>query len=311
MSKVGARNRFEAYTRARELGWIQPVEHLGSGHMSTFVTPHSLRDDIWHGQPQTVLASYWAPGKSGGYKKYESEHMPTALFCDPPYALAGIPSSDEGRNPLPEPHYLQDWFGRWGLDADSRVVVYDEGRGLMAARAWWILRWAGIADVQILDGGLRLWDELGFPIVGGPGNFATAIGGQVRTGQLPVVEIDDVRDHVASGGVLVDTRDARRFAGRREILDLKAGHIPGAINIPVRDLLNEDWTIRSPEEIRARFAEEGITSPENVIVYSGSGNHSALALAAMEHAGLGCATHYVGGWSQWAADPENPVQRGF
>lgn len=53
--------------------------------------------------------------------------MPTALFCDPAYALAGIPSSDDGRNPLPEAHYLQDWFSRWGLEEGSRVVVYDEG----------------------------------------------------------------------------------------------------------------------------------------------------------------------------------------
>ena len=164
----------------------------------------------------------------------------------------------------------------------------------MAARAWWILRWAGLDDVQILDGGLKRWDELGYPIVG-----------------LPVAEIDDVRDHIAGGGVLVDTRDSRRFEGRREILDLKAGHIPGAFHIPVRELLNDDWAIRTGEEIRERFARDGITSCENVVLYSGSGNHSALAIAAMEYAGLGCATHYVGGWSQWSADPTNPVQRGF
>ncbi|MDO5669333.1 MAG: sulfurtransferase [Corynebacterium sp.] len=279
--------------------------------MSTFVSADSLRDDIYHGLNQTVLASYWAPGEGAGYKRYESEHMPTALFCDPAYALAGIPSSDGGRNPLPEAHYLQDWFSRWGLEENSRVVVYDEGPGLLAARAWWILRWAGIDDVQILDGGLKRWDTLGYPIVGGPGNFATSDGGAVRVGALPVADIDDVRDHLAGGGVLVDNRDARRFAGRREILDLKAGHIPGALNIPVKDLLHEDFTIRSKEEVRERFAREGITDASGIIVYSGSGNHSALAIAALEYAGLGCPTHYVGGWSQWSADPTNPVQRGF
>lgn len=279
--------------------------------MSTFVNADSLRDDIYHGRHQTVLASFWAPGERGGYKKYESEHLPTALFCDPAYALSGIPGSDEGRNPLPEPHHLQDWFNRWGLHDDSHVIVYDEGRGLMAARAWWILRWAGLRNVQILDGGLKKWDDQGYPIVGGPGNFATANGATVTAGGMPVAEIDDVRDHLASGGVLVDTRETRRFEGRREILDLKAGHIPGAINIPARDLLNDDWSARAPEEIRERFARDGITSGEGVIVYSGSGNHSAQAIALMEHAGMAPATHYVGGWSQWSADPENPVQRGF
>lgn len=76
--------------------------------MTIFVSPSSLRDDIHHGHRQTVLASYWGPGETGGYIRYKSEHMPTALFCDPAYAPAGVPGSGEGRNPLPEPHHLQD-----------------------------------------------------------------------------------------------------------------------------------------------------------------------------------------------------------
>ncbi|QGU05636.1 sulfurtransferase [Corynebacterium comes] len=278
--------------------------------MSTFVSAQALRDDIYHGHRQTVLGVFWEPEEGAGHRRFESEHVPTALFCDPAYALAGIPSSEDGRNPLPEPHHLQDWFRRWGLAEDSRVVVYDEGRGPMAARAWWILRWAGMTDVRILDGGLRAWDSLNLPIVGGPGNFATSNGGEVRAGSLPVAGIDEVRDHLAAGGVLVDARDSRRFAGRREILDLKAGHIPGAVNIPAADLYDENRVVCSPEEIRARFARESITSGEGIIVYSGSGNHSAMLLAAMERAGLGVASHYVCGWSQWSADPENPVERG-
>lgn len=279
--------------------------------MSPFVSAQALRDDIYHGHRQTVLGAFWEPAEGAGLHRFESEHLPTALFCDPAYALAGVPSSEDGRNPLPEPHHLQDWFRRWGLKDGGRVIVYDEGRGLMAARAWWILRWAGMPDVQILDGGLRAWDRLNLPIVGGPGNLATDNGATVQAGSLPVADIDDVRDHLAAGGVLVDARDSRRFEGRREILDLKAGHIPGAVNIPATDLYDEERLVRSPGEIRARFAREGITSGEGIIVYSGSGNHSALLLAAMERAGLGTARHYVCGWSQWSADTGNPVERGF
>lgn len=279
--------------------------------MSPFVSAQSLRDDIYHGHRQTVLGAFWEPREGAGLHRFESEHVPTALFCDPAYALAGVPSSEDGRNPLPEPHHLQDWFRRWGLSDGGRVFVYDEGRGLMAARTWWILSWAGLTNVQLLDGGLRAWDRLNFPIVGGPGNFATANGAEVRAGMLPVADIDDVREHLAEGGVLVDARDSRRFQGLREILDLKAGHIPGAVNIPAADLYDEDRLVRSPEEIRDRFAREGITSGGGVIVYSGSGNHSALLLAAMEHAGMGIARHYVCGWSQWSADTANPVERGF
>ncbi len=127
-----------------------------------------------------------------------------------------------------------------------------------------------------------------------------------KLGSMPTATIDDVRAH---NGILLDARDCRRFAGEREILDLKAGHIPGAVNLPVTDLLNEDFTFRTPAEIRARLAEVGVTDGADVIVYSGSGNHSSQALAAMEIAGVHGARHYVGGWSQWSADPKNPVER--
>lgn len=279
--------------------------------MSTFVSAQALRDDIYHGHRQKVLAAFWAPGEGAGYRQFESEHLPTALFCDPAYALSGVPGAGNGRNPLPEPHHLQDWFRRWGLADDSRVVVYDEGRGLMAARAWWVLRWAGMKNVQILNGGLPAWERRKLPIVGGPGNFVSPNGGTVHAGALPVADIDDVKRHVAEGGLLVDAREPRRFAGQREILDLKAGHIPGAINIPAYDLYDEHKMVRTPEEIRARFSREGITSGDGVIVYSGSGNHSAMLLAAMDVAGLGAPAHYVCGWSQWSADTANPVERAF
>lgn len=278
--------------------------------MSIFVSASDLVHDIYHGHKQTVLASLWGPGEGEGKKFYQKGHLPTALFCDPAAALAGVPGSDVGRNPLPESHHLQSWFRKWGLAEGGRVIVYDEGRGILAGRAWWILRWAGVDNVEILDGGLPAWETLDLPVVGGPGNFAASSDAKVTEGQMPVATIEDAMEHSRNGGILVDTRERNRFAGRREILDLKAGHIPGAVNVPVRELQNEDYTMRSPEEIRAAFAEVGVTDGSDVIVYSGSGNHSTLALAAMEVAGLTGAAHFLGGWSQWSANPRNPVEHG-
>lgn len=161
-------------------------------------------------------------------------------------------------------------------------------------------------DVKILDGGMAAWTRAGFQTVGGPGNLGRRQALHVNPGQLPVVNIDEVKSF---DGLLVDTREVNRFAGRKERLDLKAGHIPGAVNVPSRDFLNPDNTYRSAAEIRARFEAAGVVDPKKVVVYSGSGVHSAQGIAAMHHAGLPGASLYLGGWSQWCADRSNPVER--
>lgn len=277
------------------------------GCMSNFVSATDVQQAVQQGRGFSILASIWEKNADGGYLRYKSEHIPTALYCDPEAALSGLPSSSSGRNPLPDPDQVQAAARRWGLRTNHPVVVYDQGHNLFAARAWWILRWAGVQDVRIMAGGLKKWDEHGYQIVGGPGNFAYGSNTLIEPGQMPVSTIEDVKAH---DGLLIDVRQPNRYAGRREILDLKAGHIPGAINVPVADLLNEDSTPRSKEEVIARFEQAGITDTSNAIIYSGSGNHSALALAIMEDAGLTGVSHYVGGWSQWSADVKNPVERG-
>ncbi|TNL95726.1 sulfurtransferase [Corynebacterium tapiri] len=274
---------------------------------SPFVSATDIRAAVQHGRALTILASIWETNSEGGYQRYRAGHIPTALFCDPDAALSGLPGSRSGRNPLPEVEQLQRAVDYWGLRQDRQVVVYDQGHGLFAARAWWVLRWAGVENVAIMGGGLDAWRAAGGPAVVGPGNISGHADVTVRPGSMPVATIEDVKNHQ---GVLVDVRQPNRYAGRREILDLKAGHIPGAVSIPVDELFTVENKVKTPEQVRERFAAAGLYDSSNVIVYSGSGNHSALALAAMESAGLTGAAHYVGGWSQWSADPKNPVERG-
>lgn len=276
--------------------------------MTITIGPDELASLVRTGGKTTILASMWRPGEDIGFRKYQSEHIPTSFFCDPAAALAGVPSSQEGRNPLPDPDKLQGWFRTWGLKRNRTVVVYDEGRGLFAARAWWVLTWAGLTDVRILDGGLEAWEACGYDIVGGPGGISSGCEVQVNEGQLPVATADDIR---AGGATLLDCREQSRFSGRKEHLDLRAGHIPGAVNLPSRDLMTAEGKYRSPEEIREQLHAVGIQEDSDVIVYSGSGLHSAQTIAAMRMAGFKDASMYLGGWSQWSADRSNPVEIGF
>ncbi|MDO4760609.1 MAG: sulfurtransferase [Corynebacterium sp.] len=276
--------------------------------MTITTTPHELHQRIDKGRPPLVLASLWSAEEGGGYGQYNSEHIPTALFCDTALALASTPSSTTGRNPLPTKANVDKWLLKWGLTPEREVVVYDKFRGLFAARAWWVLTWAGMKNVKILDGGQPAWEAAGYEVMGGPGNPRIYDGGQATLGQLPTATIDEVKQHT---GILVDCREPNRYAGKKEFLDLKAGHIPGAINLPTRAVLNEDYTFKKPEELQRIFAEHGITADtiDDVIVYSGSGNHSAQVIAAMVISGLAVPRHFVGGWSQWCANPRNPVER--
>ena len=258
--------------------------------MSILISPQELNDRIGHGAKTLVLASLWVPQEGGSFQAFRTQHIPTALFCDTAAALAGTPSSSVGRNPLPDPDKLQLWFEKWGLNDARDIVVYDEGKGLFSSRAWWILTWAGVKNVRILDGGMAAWERAGYPLVGGPGNLGRGEAQTVQPGQLPVATIDEVKNF---DGLLIDTREPNRYAGRKERLDLKAGHIPGAVSVPTRDLFNEDQSYRPADDIRARFIEAGVTDPNKVIVYSGSGVHSAQAIAAMHYAGLPGAAMYL------------------
>lgn len=276
--------------------------------MSVFVSAAELFDTIQSGHKHTVIAALWEPKEGKAWSKFQSEHIPTALFCDPSSQLAGLPGRKNGRNPLPPFDVVEKAVAEWGIEEGRPTFVYDGGNGLFAARLWWVLRWAGVEDVQILDGGFANWDANGYPTVAGPGGMVVPRGVELEQGKLPTASIDEVKGF---SGMLIDARGQRRFQGRREVLDLRAGHIPGALNLPVEDFFDaETHRVKDDDYIRDRFAQVGIThnsSPDDAITYSGSGNHSALLLAAMEHAGLPVLRHYVGGWSQWSADPENPV----
>ena len=277
--------------------------------MSVFVSAAELNERVQTGQKQTVIAALWDAQEGKAWSKFQSEHVPTALFCNPSSQLASMPGRQVGRNPLPSLDVVAKAVANWGIEDGRPVYIYDGGTGLFAARAWWVLRWAGVSDVHIVDGGYAAWRREQFDTVAGPGGIVVPREPEaLNANSLPTATMEDVRTF---NGTLLDTRDQRRFDGRREILDLRAGHIPGAVNLPVSMLFDDTTrTVKDTDHIRAALAERGITqntNPADVIVYSGSGNHSALLLAAMEHAGLPVLTHYVGGWSQWSANRDNRV----
>jgi thiosulfate/3-mercaptopyruvate sulfurtransferase len=111
--------------------------------------------------------------------------------------------------------------------------------------------------------------------------------------------------------VIVDSRDASRYAGIDEPIDPVAGHIPSAVNLPFKENVNENGRWKSKEELRARFSGvASVSTPENIVFYCGSGVTGCHNVLAFCHAGLGDARLYPGSWSEWIADPKREIETG-
>jgi len=237
---------------------------------------------------------------------YAEGHIPGAVFVDMENDLASHGTPQDGRHPLPSRAALQDAARRWGLRRGDTVVIYDDSRGLAASRAWWLLREYGVA-ARVLDGGLEAWRRTGHPLE--TGELSPAPGDIVlddpRGGEL---SIDEAADFPARG-VLIDARAAERYRGESEPLDPVAGHIPGAVNLPMATLLDSEGTLREETGLRDAFAALGIERGTPVAAYCGSGitaAHTALVLAELDID----AQVYPGSWSQWSNTPGRPVATG-
>ncbi len=254
------------------------------------------------GQP-VILDVRWQVGGPSLRQDYLTTHLPGAQWCDLDADLADPPGGG-GRHPLPDPARLQSALRRWGIDADSEVVIYDGGPSIAAARAWWVLRWAGLEHVRVLDGGFAAWLAAGLPtqsvvVVPTPGAVI------VRPGSLPSLSAEQA-GRWAEAGRLVDVRAPERFPGEVEPMDPVAGRIPGALNVPTTGNIDADGRFLPQPELRDRFA--GLTE-QPVGVYCGSGVTAAHTMLAMRLAGVE-AVLYPGSWSEWITDQQRPVATG-
>jgi len=271
--------------------------------MNPITSPAALARELDGAQPPVLLDVRWRLGGPHGRPEYESGHLPGAVFIDLDTQLAG-PAGESGRHPLPDVGVFTEAVRAAGVCADRPVVVYDGGQGWAAARAWWLLRWAGHPDVRVLDGGLAAWD----------GPLSTDEPRPVRgdftpkPGSAAVLDADGAAA-LARRGVLLDARAAERYRGDEEPVDRVGGHIPGAVSAPTTENVTETGALRSPEELRARFKALGAAPDAEVGVYCGSGVSAAHEVLALARAGIDAAL-YVGSWSEWSADPERPVATG-
>ena len=249
-----------------------------------------------------------------GRAAFEGSHIPGARYVDLERDLSGQITSSTGRHPLPA---VDDWIDRaalLGLTGGQKIVVYDHGPGVFAARLWWMLGWIGISDVWLLDGGFATWSKSGKSTISGeePVELPSSNLTSLKEVNDLKADADEILKSLG-GGVLsiVDAREPPRFSGEVEPLDAKAGHIPGAINYHFA-LNLEDGKFRSRAKLKEAF--EQVTAgrnPQNIIHSCGSGVTACHNLFAMEYSGIKGSRLYPGSWSEWIADPSRPTETSF
>ncbi len=263
--------------------------------------------------PQWVIVDcrFTLTDVEAGARAYAVGHIPGARYAHLDRDLSGPITPGSGRHPLPDPAVLAQTLGRWGIDADKQVVVYDDSFGAMASRLWWMLRWLGHEAVALLDGGLPKWRRERHPTTASTAVVAPSTF-RAHADNTMWLDSESLRAGLARGEYrLMDARSEERFRGDVEPLDRVAGHVPGAVNLPFEDNLDLGGEFLPASALRSLYLtllDE--KSPERAVQMCGSGVTACHNLLAMEHAGLLGAKLYAGSWSEWITDPRRPVATG-
>ena len=274
--------------------------------MTALVSAGRLAEVLASGEPVTLLDIRWSLAGGADRAAYTAGHLPGAVFIDLDKHLAAPPGRG-GRHLLPAPERFAAAMRHAGVRRHVPVVAYDRRDGTAAARAWWLLRHHGHERVYLLDGGYDAWVAAGGVVsdadVSPPaGDFVVALG------SLRAVDADTAAT-TPRRGRLLDARAGERYRGDVEPVDAVAGHIPGAVNAPTADNVDDSGRLRSAEELRDRFSALGVGDGVETVVYCGSGVTAAHEVLALTVAGYDAAL-YPGSWSEWITDPARPVAVG-
>lgn len=237
-------------------------------------------------------------------QNYLEKHIKGARFIDLDKDLAEIGENAAfgGRHPLPAVEKFAETLSGLGIAEGAHIVVYDDKNASnAAARAWWMLRSFGFEKVQVLDGGMQAAEKAGLEFSSEEEKFDKAPLIQKKQWLLPVSSLEVVENELKNdSSTVIDVRDTYRYKGESEPIDLVAGHIPGAINIPFSENLDENGNFLSPEVLKEKYSQLLKDKPEHLIIHCGSGVTACHTILALDYAGFPVPDLYVGSWSEWS-----------
>lgn len=237
-------------------------------------------------------------------ERFVKQHIQGARFLDLDRDLAEVPvdASIGGRHPLPSLERFQETLENSGANDESVFVVYDDKSGANAGvRLWWMLKAFGFDEVYVLDGGFQAAESNEIVMESGKVEVEKGKLSNRKEWTFPLTSISEVENSIReNSATVIDVRDAYRYRGESEPIDLIAGHIPGAINIPFSENLQSDGRFLSAEELKSKYSELLKDKSKKLIIHCGSGVTACHTILALTAAGFEVPDLYVGSWSEWS-----------
>ena len=243
---------------------------------------------------------------------YDESHIPGAIGWNWKTEL-----QDQLRRTISTKEDFQELLRNSGIENDDTIILYGDNNNWFAAWAYWLLKYYGHEDVRILDGGRKKW----------------VAENRERTTEVPdpdksnytIEKVreefrayrDDIKENLENSSFgLVDVRSPEEFKGEilapegLNELSQRAGHIPGANNIPWSSAVNEDGTFKSPGELKEIYGQHGITPDKDVVAYCRIGERSAHSWFVLkELLGFPNVRNYDGSWTEWGNLIDAPIER--